>query len=82
VRVNVLALNAACMHVDVSFSYLRSAATASFDIKKFHRNCTVIVIIVRCIHNYLKICVSRELGLFHATSLPPSRATITSGKNP
>jgi hypothetical protein len=28
------------MHVDVSFSYLRSAATASFDIKKFHRNCT------------------------------------------
>ncbi len=37
----VLALNATCMHVDVSFSYLCSAATASFDIKKFHRNCTV-----------------------------------------
>jgi hypothetical protein len=37
----VLALNATCMHVDVSFSYLRSAATASFDIKKFHRNCTL-----------------------------------------
>jgi hypothetical protein len=28
------------MHVDVSFSYLRSAATASFDKKEFHRNCT------------------------------------------
>jgi hypothetical protein len=28
--------------VDVSFSYLRSAATASFDIKEFHRNCTII----------------------------------------
>ncbi len=24
----------------LSFSYLRSAATASFDMKKFHRNCT------------------------------------------
>ncbi len=29
------------MHVDVSFSYLRSAATASFDKKEFHRNCTI-----------------------------------------
>jgi hypothetical protein len=38
----VLALDATCMHVDVSFSYLRSAATASFDIKKFHRNCTIL----------------------------------------
>jgi hypothetical protein len=28
------------MHVDVSFSYLRAAATASFDKKEFHRNCT------------------------------------------
>jgi hypothetical protein len=28
------------MYVDVSFSCLRSAATASFDIKEFHRNCT------------------------------------------
>ena len=37
----VLALNATRMHVDVSFSYLRSAATASFDIKEFHRNCTI-----------------------------------------
>jgi hypothetical protein len=36
----VLALNATCMHVDVSFSYLCSAVTASFDIKEFHRNCT------------------------------------------
>ncbi len=29
------------MHVDLSFSYLRSAATASFDKKEFHRNCTL-----------------------------------------
>jgi hypothetical protein len=29
------------MHVDLSFSYLRSAATASFDKKEFHRNRTV-----------------------------------------
>jgi hypothetical protein len=29
------------MHVDVSFSYLRSAATASFNKKEFHRNCTI-----------------------------------------
>ncbi len=43
----VLALNAACMHVDVSFSYLRSAATASFDIKKFHRNCTLFVLVFK-----------------------------------
>jgi hypothetical protein len=41
VRVTVLALNAARMHVDLSFSYLRSAATASFDKKEFHRNCTI-----------------------------------------
>ncbi len=40
VRVTVLALHAALMHVDLSFSYLRSAATASFDKKEFHRNCT------------------------------------------
>ncbi len=31
------------MHVDVSFSYLRSAATASFDKKEFHRNCTACI---------------------------------------
>jgi hypothetical protein len=28
------------MHVDLSFSYLRSAATASFDRKELRRNCT------------------------------------------
>jgi hypothetical protein len=33
VRVTVLALNATLMHVDLSFSYLRSAEAASFDKK-------------------------------------------------
>jgi len=40
----VLVLDAACyacsLTLRLSFSYLRSAVTASFDIKKFHRNAT------------------------------------------
>ncbi len=46
----VLALDAACyacsLTLRLSFSYLRSAVTASFDIKKFHRNATATFIFI------------------------------------
>jgi hypothetical protein len=48
VRVTVLSLHATCMHVDLSFSYLRLAEAASFDKKEFRRNSTSGMNIMLC----------------------------------
>jgi hypothetical protein len=56
------------MHVDLSFSYLRSAATASFDKKEFHRNCTLLmkiftdgVLFYTCISVYAEFVTLTEV---------------------
>jgi hypothetical protein len=71
-------------NVDVSFSYLRSAATASFDIKKFHRNCTQVLLllqrqVVLLLHRQVGKLLHRQVGRLFPASMHTQKGgqTIT-----